>query len=154
MKKIHQNATRIFCQLLSKLGEHTKCKLEPKGFMPIVIEQLEENIQTPMGKGKLISVAFYHQQDEKTLHDPEICFIVVDNRTDCKQYDKISIYPQLYRQDSLSLYEESICLAAGKITSCKPVWQAGHIKFANQWLQDLKQLGFLKTIPNYLYQLL
>lgn len=150
MKKLHQNPTRIFCQLLDKLGDHTYCKLSRENFMPLVIEQVGENIQTPFGIGKLISLAHYYTQNGDTMRDPEMVFIVVDNRKETNQYEAIGIYPQLYRQDSFSLNEESICIDACQITTFKPVWQAGHTSFANQWLLNIRSQGFLKAIPKHL----
>lgn len=150
MKKLNPNATRIFCHLLCKLGKHTGCNLASEGFMPLVIEQVGGTVQTPFGAGKLISISHYYQQNGDAMRDPEMCFIVVDNRKEEKQYDLVGVYPQLYRQESLGLYEEGICIESGRVTSHIPVWLAGHTSFANLWLQNIRQQGFLKAIPKYL----
>lgn len=144
MKKINQTATQIFCKLLQKLGTESYLKLKAEDFMPLVLEQVGEGISTPFGTGKLYSLAHYYEQNGDAMRDPEMVFIVVDNRSDAKDFQMISIYPQMFQQDNLGLYEESICIENNKVTTYKPTWQAGHTTFANQWLQNIRQQGFLK----------
>lgn len=144
MKKINQTATQIFCRLLEKMGTGTYLKLTASEFMPLVLEQIGEEISTPFDKGKLYSLAHYYEQNGDAMRDPEMVFIVVDNRTDAKDFQMIGIYPQMFQQDNLGLHEESICIEDNKVTTYKPTWQAGHVTFANQWLQNIRQQGFLR----------
>ncbi len=144
MKKINQAATKIFCKLIERLGGEQHLKLTAPEFMPLVIEQIGENISTPFGTGKLYSIAHYYEQNGNAMRDPEMCFIVVDNRAQKDQFEMVGIYPQIFQQDNLSIYEESICIEDNKLTTYKPTWQSGHATFANQWLQNIKQQGFLK----------
>src|SRR5579863_9012321 len=106
MKKISTEATKIFCRLLDKLQGQDHMKLESEGFMPLTIERLEGNISTPYGNGALYSVAHYFLQNGDIMSDPQMVFVVVDNRKDEKDFDMIGIYPQMYQQDSFGLYEE------------------------------------------------
>jgi hypothetical protein len=78
------------------------------------------------------------------MRDPEMVFIVVDNRKETKDYHLIGIYPQMYQQDNLGLYEESACIENNAIITYKPFLQKEHGSFASQWLQNIKQQGFLK----------
>ncbi len=144
MKKINQQAARIFCKLLDKMGIQEHTKFTSEGFMPLVMEQVGELINTPWGKGQLYSLAHYYEQNGDLMRDPEMVFIVVDNRKDAKDYDFIGIYPQLFQQDSLDLYEESVNIVNNTVTTYKPHWQAAHVSFANQWLKNIQQQGFLK----------
>jgi hypothetical protein len=144
MKKLNQQATRIFCQLLDKMGIETYIRLTSDDFMPLVMEQIGELIQTPYGIGQCYSLSHSYEQNGDLMRDPEMVFIVVDNRKETKDYHLIGVYPQMYQQDNLGLYEESVCIENNTVTTYKSMWQAGHCSFANQWLQNIKQQGFLK----------
>jgi hypothetical protein len=134
----------VFCQILKKLRDKTDLKLTAEGFMPLVIEQIDENIETAWGVGKLISLAHYYEENGDLMRDPEMVFIVVDNRDDPKDLNLIGIYPQLYQLDALGLYEESIRVENNKISSYISAWQTGHCSFANTWLKNIKAQGFLR----------
>jgi len=143
MKKLNEQATRIFCRFLKKLNGKQHIKLFSEGFMPLTIERLEENILTPAGVGTTYSLCHYYQQNGDAMRDPEIVFIVVDNRKDEKDMEAIHIYPQLYLQDNLGLYEESIRIENRQVKSFIKAWQYSHCSFANQWLKNIRQQGFL-----------
>jgi hypothetical protein len=144
MKKLNQQATRIFCQLLDKMGIETYIRLTSDDFMPLVMEQIGELIQTPYGIGQCYSLSHSYEQNGDLMRDPEMVFIVVDNRKETKDYHLIGIYPQMYQQDNLGLYEESACIENNAIITYKPFLQKEHGSFASQWLQNIKQQGFLK----------
>ena len=144
MKKISTEATKIFCRLLDKLKGRDHIKLESEGFMPLTIDRLESDISTPYGNGALYSVAHYFLQNGDIMSDPQMVFVVVDNRKDEKDFDMIGIYPQMYQQDSLGLYEESVQMEDGKVATYNKYWQPAHCKFASQWFRNIKQQGFLK----------
>lgn len=144
MKKINQQAAKIFCRLLDSMGIQTYKKFTNEGFMPLVMEQVGELVNTPWGKGQLYSLAHYYEQNGDLMRDPEMVFIVVDNRKDTKDYEFIGIYPQLFQLDSLDLYEESVNIVNKTVTTYKPAWQAAHVSFANQWLKNIQQQGFIK----------
>jgi hypothetical protein len=71
-------------------------------------------------------------------------FIVVDNRRDEIDFEMIAVYPQMYQQDNLSIYEESIRIENGIITNFIKRWQVTHCIFANTWLRNINSQGFLK----------
>ena len=144
MKKINQQGTKIFCKLLKKLNGQQHLKLSTEEFMPLTLELIEENIISPWGNGNLYSLAHYYELNGDLMRDPEMCFVVVDNRKDEKDFEFIGIYPQMFQQDNLGLYEESVCIENGKLTTFIKVWQDGHCSFANQWLQNINKQGFLK----------
>lgn len=143
MKRLNEQATRIFCCLIKKLEGGQHIKLFSEGFMPLSIEQLEENILTQDGVATTYSLCHYYKQSGDLMRDPEMVFIVVDNRKDEKDIKAVHIYPQLYQQDSLGLYEESIRLENGMIKSFIKTWQSAHCAFANQWLRNIQVQGFI-----------
>jgi hypothetical protein len=144
MKKINQQATKIFCQLLKKMNCKEYIKLVSENFMPLSIEQIEGQINTPWGVSKLYSVSHTYEQNGDLMRDPEMVFIVRDKRNGEKDYDNIHVYPQMYQQDNLGLYEESACIQNGQLTTFIKTWQHGHCSFANMWMKNIQQQGFLK----------
>jgi hypothetical protein len=143
MKKINEQATQIFCGLLKKLNSRQHLQLVSDGFMPLIMERLEENISTPWSLATTYSLAHYYEQNGDLMRDPEMVFIVVDNRFDEKDMQAIGIYPQTFQQDNLGLYEESARIENGELTKYIKVWQSAHTSFANIWLKNLQQQRFL-----------
>lgn len=142
MQKLNQQATKIFCRLLKKMkGEHMK--LQVQEFMPLSMERLQQDIETPYGKATLYNLAHFFEQNGDRMSDPEMCFLVVDKQTVADDESFIAIFPQMYRLDSLGIYEESILIENGSVTNCIKVWQNDHCNFANQWLKNIRQQGFL-----------
>lgn len=144
MKKLNQQATKIFCKLLKRLNRQQHLKLQADEFMPLTLEQIDEHITTPWGEGKLYSLSHHYVLNGDLMRDPEICFIVVDNRNEEKEFEMIGIYPQMYQQDNLGLYEESVRIENGKLTTFIKTWQHSHCSFANLWLANIAKQGFLK----------
>jgi len=112
--------------------------------MPLVIEMVGENIQTQFGAAKLYSLAHYYVQNGDLMRDPEMVFIVVDNRKEKKDFENILVIPQMYQQDNLGIYEESINIQNGKLSCYKKFWHNGHCKFAAEWLRNISRQGFLQ----------
>ena len=112
--------------------------------MPLTIEKLEENILTPWGVATTYSLSHSYLQNGDLMRDPEMVFILVDNLSDEKDFHGIGIYPQMYQQDNLGLYEESVTIENGQIKSFIKTWQHSHCNFANLWLKNIKQQGFVK----------
>jgi hypothetical protein len=139
MNQLNNKSTYIFSKLLKKLGDNDHVKIEVKGFMPLTLEFLH-NVKTITGQGKLYSLLHSYIQNGDLMRDPEMCFIVV---TDAETNTTL-IYPQMYQQDSLGLYEESVHINDGKVTGSIPIWQASHCSFANIWLKNILAQGFLK----------
>lgn len=145
MKKINQEATKTFCQLMDKMGIEEYRQFTSGGFMPLTMEQITgaECISTPYGAGQRYSLYHHYLQNGDVMRDPEMVFIVIDHRKDVKEYALAAVYPQLYRQDGLGIYEESITIENNRLTTYKPARQAAHCSFANQWLKNIKWQGFI-----------
>ncbi len=144
MKKLNRQATNIFYRLLTKLGKQQHVKLESTGFMPLDMEMLQENILTSWGVAASYSLCHSYLLNGDVMRDPEMVFIVIDNRKSEKDFDELAIYPQMFQQDNLGIYEESITIDNGQIKSFIKTWQHGHCNFANIWLKNIKEQGFLK----------
>lgn len=144
MKKLNQQSAKIFCRLLKKLGSEQYIKIEATGFMALNIEKLEENILTPWGVANTYSLSHSNTQNGDLMRDPEMVFIVVDNRQNETDFKSIGIYPQMYQQDNLGLYEESVTIENRQIKSFIKTWQHSHCNFANLWLKNIRAQGFLK----------
>ncbi|HJU45972.1 MAG TPA: hypothetical protein VJ647_04265 [Chitinophagaceae bacterium] len=145
MKKLSQESTRIFLKLLKKMGRGNFIQLHGADVKPLNVELVEEEVTTTSSeKAKLYSVSHTLTQAGNLMRDPEMCFIVVDNRKDPADLNNVAVYPQLYRQDEMDLYEECVVIDKGVIKSYKPLWQEGHYLFATQWLKDIKEQGFLR----------
>lgn len=144
MYSINKQATKIFTALLDKLQDKDYLKLHSESFMPLTIEKIATGIETPFGKAFLISLVHYYEQNGDLMRDPEMVFIVVDKRQYPKDFEYLFIYPQMYQQDSLGIYEESVCMEAGRLATFIARWQQAHAVFADQWLYNIKIQGFLK----------
>lgn len=142
MQKLNQQATKIFCHLLEQLKDEIYVQLLSDGFMPLSLECICTNITTPYGVANLYSLSHTYTQNGDLMRDPEMCFFVIDKRTDPREYHLVGVYPQMYRQDNLGLYEESISIERGEFTVIK-AWQKGHCNFASQWMINIKEQGFL-----------
>jgi hypothetical protein len=144
MKKLNLRATCIFASLLKSLNGKEHKKLTSEGFMPLTIEKLEDALLTPWGVGTTYSLCHYYEQNGDLMRDPEMVFIVIDERKGGRDYENLHIYPKLYQQDNLGIYEESITIENGQVTTYIRAWQAAHTNFAQQWLNNIKEQGFLQ----------
>lgn len=144
MEKLNENATSIFCRLLKKLRDAKYLKLLSEGFMPLVIEKLEDNVVTPLGVGFTLSLCHYYVENGDLMRDPEMVFIIVDNRHQEERIQDVHIFPKLFQLDNIGLYEESIHIETGQIKLIQKKWQNEHCSFANFWLNNILQQGFFK----------
>jgi hypothetical protein len=145
MKTLNQHSTKIFCLLIDRLngGQHLKIENEP--YMPLTIEKIGENVDTYWGVASLYSLCHYYVQNFDMMQDPEMCFIVVDQRReDLTAFDQVKIVPYMYQQANLGIYEESISFVNNEMDKYDRTLQLHHVVFANQWLQNIQEQGFLK----------
>jgi hypothetical protein len=144
MQTINRASTIIFCRLLKKLEERESVRLISEGYMPLCLEHIMENIETPFGAAKLYSLCHYFEQNGDLMRDPEMCFLAVDLRKESNEFNLISIYPQMYRLDGIGLDQESARIENSKLVSFRNAMQRDHVLFANSWLKNIKDQGFLK----------
>ena len=142
MKPLNQFSTKIFCELLDRMQGKQHLKIINEPFMPLTIERIGHIYWE---NGVLVSLCHYYQQNGDLVQDPEMCFIVVDQREkDKTAYDKVMIVPYLYQQANLGIYEESMLFNNNVVVHCDTKLQLQHVVFANQWLQNIVQQGFIK----------
>lgn len=111
--------------------------------MPLTIERIG-NIYWE--NGQLVSLCHYYQQNGDLMQDPEMCFVFVDQREkDKTAYEKVMIVPYLYQQANLGIYQESMLFKNDVVVHCDTDLQAEQTNFANQWLQNIVEQGFLKN---------
>lgn len=143
MKPLNKFSTKIFCELLDKMPGKDHLKMVNEPFMPLSIERIGSIYWQD---GKLISLAHYYEQNGDLMADPEMCFIVVDQREkDKTDMEKVMIVPYLYKQDNMGIYEESLLFKNDVVAHCDANMQLQHVLFANQWLQNIIEQGFLKN---------
>ena len=142
MKALNKNSTRIFCALLDRMNSRQHLKIINEPFMPLTIERIGEIYWED---GSLVSLCHYYEQNGDLLQDPEMCFVVVDQREkEQTAYEKVMIVPYLYQQANLGIYEESMTFKNNVVDHCDSSLQLQHVIFANQWLQNIQEQGFLK----------
>lgn len=143
MYKLNKQATKTFIALLQKLDNNDYLKIYSEGFMPLAIERIAAGVETPFGKAFLVSLSHCYEQNGDLMRDPEMVFIVVDKREYPKDFENLFVYPQLYQQDNLCIYEECVCIEGNRLTTYISRWQQAHVDFANGWLNNIKAQGFL-----------
>lgn len=143
MKTLNVNSTKIFCLLLAKMNGKQHLKIENEPFMPLTIEHIGDAYN---GEAKLYSLCHYYVQLGDLMQDPEVCFIVVDGRgDDTETYEKVQITPYSFRQANMGIDDESIIFNEnGVVKNSDDDMQHEHAEFAEQWLANIWQQGFLK----------
>jgi len=145
MKTLNQNSTAIFCRLIELMNGNENLKITNDPFMPLTIEKIGEDIITPMGVGCAYSLCHYYEQNGDLMQDPEMCFLILDNRADdVKELSKVTIAPFMFQQANLGIYQESIVFNNQIMGDVHTDMQADHAEFADMWLGNIKLQGFLK----------
>lgn len=144
MKKLNKQATAVFARLLDKLGDNTYLKLTAENFMPLTLEVIGTGIAFQDDTATLYSLTHYYELNGDLMRDPEMCFLVIDLGDVPPIGRALFVYPQYYQQDNLGIYEESIRITNNQVEFFKPHWQKDHAVFANSWLCNISQQGFLE----------
>ncbi len=145
MEKLNLKSTEIFSRLLRAMQGEQHLKINNEPFMPLTIEQIGEAISTPWGVGTLYSLCHYYEQNGDLMQDPEMCFVVVDNReAEATAWGQVVIVPYMFQQANLGIYQESVIIEDGKLTKFLRKMQADQTAFANSWLANIEAQGFLK----------
>lgn len=114
--------------------------------MPVIVEKLQRNIKTAWGTGYLLSVCHYWEQNGDAMRDPEVVFLVVDNRKDTKDDPLfIAAWPQYVRIDGMpNVDKELITLKANTQTN---QFEASQVfskqqkeiaSFTQQWFRTIR----------------
>lgn len=145
MKTLNKTATNIFLALLRKMDGKQYLKIENELFMPLSIEKIQGDVETGLGKGTLNSLSQNYIQNGDLMCDPEMTFIIIiENRKyDINGSELPIIIPATYRQDNLGIYQKSITLYNETAKRYHPKLQEEHTEFANIWLSNIKDQGFI-----------
>lgn len=120
-------------------------------YMPLTVEMIGEDIQTPWGIGKLYSLSHYYEQNGDLMRDPEMCFIMVDNRTEENSaFEEVKVLAYIYQQDNMGVYQESILIVDNSANEFKSILQTEHREYAELWLKGIEEKGFLNGERHYI----
>lgn len=112
--------------------------------MPLTIERIGRKIITPFGEGNLYSLCHYFELNRDLIQDPEMCFVMIDNRAqDRDSISLVTVLPYMYQDASMGVYQESISIEYNRLYQFDRRMQRDHTHFANQWLENIKSQGFL-----------
>ncbi|MES2375377.1 MAG: hypothetical protein V4553_02300 [Bacteroidota bacterium] len=141
MERLNINTSKIFVELLAKMQGRQHLKIVNEPFMPLTIEKVADDIQTPWGVTQQYSLCHYYEQEGDLMQDPEICFLVADRQD---SDNRTKIFPFSFCQANMAIYQEPISFMDGKIYRYDQKTQAEITAFADQWLSNIKTQGFLK----------
>jgi hypothetical protein len=129
MRPLTKKADAVLGKLtqgLDKLGAHKKIDNSEGTFMAVYIELIEET-----NWGPLFSIAHYYEQNGDLMRDPEMVFLRARD---------LRYYPTYFRQDGgLGFEQNSVTIESGAVKSFIPAIQDEHRKFANLWMQNIKE---------------
>ncbi|PWS30261.1 hypothetical protein DF947_17655 [Pedobacter paludis] len=72
------------------------------------------------------------------MQDPEMCFLVVDNREFPQDFESVHILPYSFQNALLGIYEESITFLSDSVGVFLPRKHSEHLDFATMWLENIK----------------
>ena len=133
MKSLNKKATKIIQKLYDAMFNkpymiekgYAKIK-NSEGCMPVVVE-LVGDIN---GYGKVISIAHYGEQNGDLMADPEMTFVIVDNK----------YYPISFKNDYVGLYQEVFDFNEdGEPEAIDKKLQSNLTDFANEWMISIKE---------------
>jgi len=141
---LNKKATIAFTKLIDHLINSEHLTIENAPYMPLTIERINEWIPTPWGKSNQYSLCHYYEQEGDLMEDPEMCFYVIDERYGlATAYDKVKIIPYMYQQAGTGTYEQSVSKVNHYAVSFDYKVQREQTDFANMWLDNIEQQGFL-----------
>ncbi len=112
--------------------------------MPLTMELIGVGIETPWGMADLYSLCHYYEQNSDLMQDPEMCFLVTDERNGfAADYEKLQIAPYMFRQANMGIYQDSVIMENSKLTKFRRRQQKDQTMFANTWLTNIREQGFL-----------
>ncbi|WP_410493671.1 DUF6908 domain-containing protein [Chitinophaga sp. Ak27] len=143
MKNLNRTATKVFCTLLERTNAISH-KFLSEGFMPLTLSKMSP-LHGEGGKhtADLYQLAHTFLQYGDTMHDPAMDFIVMGYTKGCDPTTVI-ICPASFRQDTTGHYSESVRFNGSTFGGYYPREQADQTYFANIWLRNIKEQGFLQ----------
>lgn len=138
MKHLNKEATAVFRHLIAgftlKPGEdHRRIDNTNGAFMAVVVETVEV---APTG-APIVSVAHYYEQNGDLMADPEMTFLLANDR----------VFPMSYRLDGLGVNRVAFEYLDKNRWRLNAREQAGETLFANQWMRNIKHQQFGGRLP-------
>ncbi|MNJ95326.1 hypothetical protein D3C87_130360 [compost metagenome] len=146
MKSLSKNSKDVFIKIINEMGEKQHMKLQAQHFLPLTIELLDVGIDTVLGKANNYSFCNYYDLNGDLMQAPEMCFLVIGDCTVEKRgyLEKVNIIPYMFQYADICLYECSIIISHKRVVQVKEQMQIRHTQLAEQWLQEIKTIGYLK----------
>ncbi|MCX2476050.1 hypothetical protein OQZ33_17080 [Pedobacter sp. MC2016-05] len=111
--------------------------------MPLSIENMGGNFPTVWGNGHFYSLCHYCEQNGDLMQDPEMCFLVVDERKSADDYENLRVVPCSFQNATAECYEESISFMSERVSLYLPRLHEQHLEFAKIWLNNIVAQVFL-----------
>lgn len=140
MKHLNIKATEIFCRLMDSLKGNDQIDFQLDNGEKLVLELLENEINTSMGTGQLYRLYNLFTPGENTI----MKFIVLDGRLTTNTLSQVLIYPASYLKREINIFEVSISIGNGQIIHCHDGQQAAHCKHAHAWMCYIAKQAFFK----------
>lgn len=142
MKALNPKSTQTFLALMAAMKGNPHLKIHNEPYMPLIIENIGNHSFHKWGDATLYSLCHYYKLNGDLMQDPEMCFIV----DQAQQY----IYPYMFTQANLGIYQESILLGRG-LPLYNKKQQADHTAFADGWLTNILEQEFLEHALNEIF---
>jgi hypothetical protein len=149
--KLNLAATVVFCELWERLkykAEYYDCHhmiIDNHPLPPLILKAENVCVQTPFGRAWTYTLAQTLVLDGKRLDAPEMTLLFIDKRNHPTDYELITILPVTCQADLLSVSEKSLIIENGSVIRCIEDLHDKLTSFANEWLSNINQQGFLKT---------
>ncbi|MGM9475277.1 DUF6908 domain-containing protein [Pedobacter sp. GSP4] len=145
MKTLDLNNTKIFCQLIEKMKGAAHLKIANEPYMALSIERLAEGVGiAKYNNGYVYSLAHYYALNGDLMSDPEMTFIVVTGEAGIASPETVKVIPCSFTQSDMGVYEESVRFSSETATDYDADMQTDHTEFANVWLGNINDQGFLE----------
>jgi hypothetical protein len=139
MKSINEQALKIFSALLETLGHKDYIKLNSDGYTSLSVECIGE-LSCGFGTARAYSLMHIFTQNGELMRDPEMCFLHFKD-------DGVNIlpgvFPYIYQLDRLGVRQESILFTSFGQMEVIAGLQEQHSEFANSWMANIKEQGFI-----------
>jgi hypothetical protein len=144
MELLNKNATIVFAKLIDSLQGEDYRKILNEPYMPLTLERIGLDVITEWGKADQYSLCHYYVQNGDLMKDPEMCFFAIDERNGiAADYSKVKIAPYSFESSSTGYYEASIEMEDNEVTTVNKEQQKDQTEFANDWMTNIKDQGFL-----------
>lgn len=147
--QIGMQAKALFAALLNELGNNNYVKIDNSNdnFMPLTVERVGANITGPLGNGYLISLAHHFKQMGDLMRDPEVVFLVVDNRKQPGELEMLGVYPQELTQDNMGIYKLLITIDdTNTVKNFAPKIQQDVAQFCSMWFKNIRFQQGIKPV--------